>query len=250
MENLDFEEQQLLEQLNIVRQKKQLKQSQQQLKDKLNEKELLLQTLDDDIKSKKEIYFKLQNEIPLLENDRVDLHQEIKDIKKLLKEIQPIPIVNEIINEPIVNEIINEPILQPIVIQDPLQSFESSKQLTHNELDNLKFWYRSIETNMSDLQIGDYISIYGKYHKTTYGKITRKTDKTIFYVSCISNESNKLLHYDWKINGYNERSYDYYYFNINTGNNLSTSEGKISIKGTIRKAINNFILVDEFDWGA
>jgi hypothetical protein len=243
MENLDLQEQQLLEQLNIVRQKKQQQQYQQQLKDKLNEKELLLQTLDDDIKSKKDIYFKLQNEIPLLEYDRCDLRQEIKDIKNQLKEPIPEPVVNEIINEPVIIE--PEPIVENN--QDPLITFESSKQLSHNELDGLRFWDRSIETNMSDLQVGDYIYIYGK---TSYGKITRKTDKTIFYKSCIKDDSNKVLHYDWKINGYNERSYTYYYFNINTGNNLSTGESKISIKGKIRKAINNFILVNEYDWRA
>lgn len=252
MENLDLQEQQLLEQLNIVRQKKQLQQSQQQLKTKLEEKEQLLSIMDDEIKTKRELYFKLQNELPIMENERIDLNLEIKDIKKQLKEIipNPQPIVNEIINEipPIV---INEPEpIQQVIIQDPLITFQSSKQLLHNQLDKLGFWERSIEVNMDELQVGDYIIHYGKYSSTSYGKITRMTNKTIFFKTCINNDSNLSLHYDWKINGYNERSYDYYYHNINTDDNLSTTETKISIKNyKIRKAINNFIIIKEFDWG-
>jgi hypothetical protein len=242
MENFEEQEQILLEQLNALRQKKQQQQSQQHLKDKLVEKEVLLQTLDDDIKSKKEIYFKLQNEIPLLENDRCDLHQEIKDIKKQLKEpvVIPIPVVEVI-----------EPIPEPVVIQDPLHSFESSKQLTHQQLDKLGMYERSIEVNMCDLQVGDFILTYTKYSKI-YGRVSRRTNKTIFIQKVEKNDANLSLHYDWKINGQKERTYDYYYFNINLEGNVSTEEIKMTIKEgkAVKKAIKNFVVCKEFDWGA
>lgn len=132
-----------------------------------------------------------------------------------------------------------------------LTSFELTKNMSHTELDDNSFWNKSIEINMNEVQVGDYIQFYKNRSYIAYiGKVSRKTNKTIFIYPIINSDSNLSLHYDWKINGYNERSYDYYYHNINDDNHLNDIEVKILIKPlTIRKAINNFIFVKEFDWG-
>jgi hypothetical protein len=134
-------------------------------------------------------------------------------------------------------------------VDDPLISFEASKQLTHTELDKFSLYKRGVEVNMNELQVGDYIETHTKY-RSIYGRISRKTNKTIFLKKIINSNANLSLHYDKKINDHNDISYDYYYVNIHTEDNLSTDETKIAIKPEkIYKAIDNFIVIKEFDWG-
>jgi hypothetical protein len=104
---------------------------------------------------------------------------------------------------------------------------------------------------MRDAQIGDIIRIYPtKGFGPAYVKITRKTAHNLFYKSMLTNDLNLVLKYDWKINGYLERSYEYWLIDINSINNTEGSESKIAIKNkTVDKAINNFIKIYEFDWG-
>ena len=255
MENFEEQELELLKQLEIVRAKKQQQsqlQKQNELTQKLNETQLLLDELDNNIKAKKEIYYKLQNEIPILENDRVDLLEVIRDIKKELKPMEQKPqsilkLEPVIIPEP-------EPIIeeqQPIIIGN-MDTFESSKLLSHTELDTYKFWNKSQMVDANTLQVGDYI--YINHHKYAgdrgyYGMITRMTEKTIFYKMLNNNDNNKILHYDWKNNGYLCYSYDYYFYDITKKDNLGNKEGKIALKGNFRKANSNFVDVYEMDWG-
>jgi len=158
---------------------------------------------------------------------------------------------NLILNEDEYDELLNEAIRnfreKYVVEEDPLITFESATQLSHNELGELNFFNRSEKISMSELQPGDYA--YINYHRYAgdigqYALITRKTDKTLFFKYCYNDNNNKILHYEC-----NGCSYDYYYFNITNNNNIANNERKIKIKGTTYKATNNFIIVDKNDWG-
>jgi hypothetical protein len=245
MENLDLQEQQLLEQLNIVRKKKETQKKQFDLQKLITEQEQKLNALEDNIKSKKAIYYQLQKEIPDLEYDMVMLKDEIKQLKNNLEPIVEIqPIVEEIVlPEPIIEEEAN------------LNNMTNAKRLSHNELNDMKFWSNGFhqDIQMNQIQVGDVVFLCKKgYGRGFIAYITRKTDKTLFYKCFKTDASNKILHYDWKINGYNERSYTYYLVDLqNINNYLAEGEGKISIKnGKTMKATKNFVLVDELDWGA
>ena len=231
MENFDEQEQMLMKQLEIVREKKKHQTQLKTMEDKLVR---MTETID----NKKTILQRLLDEISELESDRVDFIEEISFYK------------TKYINKPV--EQIPEPVVENNV--EPLSTFESTKNMTHTELDDFKFWNKSVEVNMNEVQVGDYIQFY-KNRDSYIGKVSRKTDKTIFIYPVKNSDcalsGNLSLHYDWKVNGYNERSYDYYYHNINNDNHLIKTEVKTSIKPQkIRKATNNFIFVKEFDWGA
>jgi hypothetical protein len=251
MENLDFEEQQLLEQLNIVRQKKEQQKYQINLKAVLMDKQRELTELEDIIKEKKIIYFQLQNEIPELENTKVDLKNEIRELQKqLIVDNKPEPVVE---TEPIV-----EPEPEPIVEeQSNLDNIINAKRLSHSQLDKMRFWDNvyNQKIQMNQIQVGDVVYLNRNRYAGEKGfiaYITRKTDKTLFYKYIKKDESNKILHYDWIHNGYRERSYDYYFVDLqNINNYIDGCECKVSIKNShTLKAIQNFVIVDEFDWGA
>jgi len=232
MENFDEQEKMLLEQLNIIRQKKEQQKKQQ-------EKEIRKNEILGQIKENDEQIYKLEHQVLKLKLKNSLLQDDLGNLN-----IEEIPIIEQ--PEPIIEQ------PEPIIEQVQELTLDYARQLTHTQLDKLTLCYNNVEINMSDAQIGDIIRIYpGKGFGAQYVKITRKTNHNLFYKNLITNDLNFVLKYDWIINGYNERSYNYWLIDINNMNNIDGSESKIAIKNkTVDKAIRNFIKTYEFDWGA
>jgi hypothetical protein len=125
---------------------------------------------------------------------------------------------------------------------DPLFSFESAKQLSCEELDNLSINEKSIEVNMDELQVGDYIQTYSSKHsyKPIIKMVSRKTKFNIFLRGIEINFISSSPKSDCF-------SYNYYYVNIHK-QSCWPRERKVLIKNEkIKKAIDNFIAIECFD---
>ena len=132
---------------------------------------------------------------------------------------------------------------------DPLCSYESAKHLSTDELHKLSIneKEKGIEVNMDELQVGDYIETYNSY-KFTIKRISRKTNKCIFVKELLTDDNYNFISTAPETMG--GSIYSYYYVNIHTENHLSSNETKILIKSEkIKKAIDNFIIITEFDMG-
>ena len=229
-ENFDEQEKNLLEQLNIIRQKKEQQKKEQQKEIRKNEILGLIKENDEQIYNLEHQVLKLKLKNSLLQDELGNLN------------IEEIPIIEQPVIE------------QPELIIEQVQelTLDYARQLTHTQLDKLTLCYNQVEINMCDAQIGDIIRIYpGRGFGVQYVKVTRKTHHNLFYKNLITNDLNLVLKYDWMINGYCERTYNYWLIDINNMNNVEGAESKIAIKNkTVDKAIRNFIKTYEFDWGA
>lgn len=146
---------------------------------------------------------------------------------------------------------------KPPIKEDPLINFKASKQLTHTELNNLDFYNRSVEINVVDVKIGDYIKVYTK-KETIIGRVGRKTDKTFFINPIVCNDANRCHIFKFMVglnNQHLDSIYNYYFINVIDNHNITNTEIKVLIKtvggssGKIKKVDKNFIEAKVWDLG-
>jgi hypothetical protein len=146
---------------------------------------------------------------------------------------------------------------KPPIKEDPLINFKASKQLKHNELDELSFNKRSFEINVVDVKVGDYIKVYTK-KEITLGRVKRMTDKTFFINPIVCNDANKCNTFNFMVGinkQYLDSIYNYYFINVIDNHNISNQEIKILKKctggssGKIKKVDKNFIEKTVWDFG-
>jgi|LakMenEpi03Aug12_release.lakeMendotaPanAssembly.Ray.scaffolds.fasta_scaffold04525_21 hypothetical protein len=219
-----------------------IEQEEQELINKLNE-----------IKIKKQIYEQINKNKQLIK----DLTEENEKLINKLQEdlIKKTTAKFEKLNEPkpeIKNEINPEPKPE---IKGNMLNIKNAKLLSRAEMDKLTFDYLSKEVNIETIKEGDYIKVYtgkGWGGQTYYAKVSRISDKTIFYKICRMANENKIHYYEWKPQGtWIERSYTYYFIDTELNNLFEEKEMKILKKSypQISKAECNFLIMDEMDYG-
>ena len=184
------------------------------------------------------------NKINEYENKIEKSNEYIKHLEDMIIQYTQLKIDNILDRDLWINKLKEEKD-KSIIIEDPLISFIASKQLKHNELDNLRFTDRNIYIDVCDLKIGDYIEAYFK-KKLVIGRVSRRTDKTLFINTINHSDTNECCEYKFMY-GENDKYLhsicNYYYINIIDNQNISNIEIKILIKNVkkFRKATNNFI---------
>jgi hypothetical protein len=138
-------------------------------------------------------------------------------------------------------------LINGLVQNDPLFSYKSAKKLSCEELHNLSIKDKSIEVNMDELQVGDYIE-FSEYRMDYYYMVSRRTKSYIFlhgvptsnfFISTAPEDMGGLI-------------YSYFYVNIKKDKTRSKVQfdKKMKIKNQkITKAIDNFIAIECFDMG-
>jgi hypothetical protein len=146
---------------------------------------------------------------------------------------------------------------KPPIKEDPLFNFKASKQLKHNELDELEFYNRSFEINVVDVKVGDYIKVYSK-KEVIIGRVKRMTAKTFFINPIVCNDANNCHTFNFMVginNQHLDSIYNYYFINVIDNHNITNEEIKVLIKnvdgssGKIKKVDKNFIKKIVWDFG-
>ena len=178
-ENFDEQEKNLLEQLNIIRQKKEQQKKEQQKEIRKNEILGLIKENDEQIYNLEHQVLKLKLKNSLLQDELGNLN------------IEEIPIIEQpVIEQPVIE--------QPELIIEQVQelTLDYARQLTHTQLDKLTLCYNQVEINMCDAQIGDIIRIYpGRGFGVQYVKVTRKTHHNLFYNQILNSLKIYLIVY-------------------------------------------------------
>jgi hypothetical protein len=253
MENYDEQEQRLLIQLANIRKKKE----QQKV---LLLKEKTFYEIETEIKNKNEIINKVLEEINKLQIRKVEVWEEINELRKQ----------NTIIENPIIeNPIIENPIIEnPIIENLNIDTLENAKKLNGQQLkDYFEFSRLSVNVSMSEIKEGDYIRINGDlmrmsgclyqpsgfcYNESSYvyGMVSRKTDKSLFFCRIQCNDKNKILTYDDKINNVVCYKNTYFYVDgyvASIEERLSVNAPKNQILSVIKKNTFKFVIETIFD---
>ena len=223
MENYDEQEQRLLIQLANIRKKKEQQKA-------LLLKEKTFYEIETEIKNKKEIINKVQEEINILQIRKVEVWEEINELRKQ-------------------NPIIENPIIENLNID----TLENAKKLNGQQLkDNFEFSRLSRNVFMSEIKEGDYIRIKGDYKESSYiyGIVSRKTDKSLFFRRILCYDKNKILTYDDKINNVVCYKNTYYYvdgYASSIEERMSVSALKNQIIPVIKRNTFNFVIETIFD---
>jgi len=248
MENYDEQEQRLLIQLANIRKKKEQQKA-------LLLKEKTFYEIETEIKNKKEIINKVQEEINILQIRKVEVWEEINELRKQNPIIENPIIENPIIENPIIeNPIIENPIIEnPIIENLNIDTLENAKKLNGQQLkDNFEFSRLSRNVFMSEIKEGDYIRIKGDYKESSYiyGIVSRKTDKSLFFRRILCYDKNKILTYDDKINNVVCYKNTYYYvdgYASSIEERMSVSALKNQIIPVIKRNTFNFVIETIFD---
>ena len=183
-------------------------------------------------------------------DDMITEYTKLKTTTLLKRDL----LINKMNEEKVKEQMIED---KPLIKEDILINFQASKKLTHNELDEFKFHNRSIEVDVGDIKVGDYIRGFTKGH-CIYGRVGRKTDKTFFINPIVCNDANKCHTFTLMCGNdkqYVDSIYTYYFINVIDNHNISKNEIKVLIKcaggskGKILKCVNNFIDMSLWDLG-
>ena len=323
-ENFDEEEKMLLEQLNIVRQKKEKHLKEEQNKKRFTEILQAINIINTTLDEKNKTLFNLKCDINSLVCEKDVLREEMKKLniddcelkfEELLNEINDLPDEEAVIEEPIPelehikrdcnvcfesytdntkfichntncnnnicsscfghikkpklcpfcrnNEIYfeglyyddeeeeeeeepePEPEPEPVIEEHTIYTV---RQLGQRQLDELTFYNIGVQIPMRDVEVGDIVHINHYRYALDSGstvKITRKTDKTLFYEHLRTDNTNFIRHIDCF-----NYSYDYWFIELNNLLHTNGLKGKIKIKyGNVLKATKNFVIINEFDYG-
>jgi hypothetical protein len=270
MEQLDKEELELMNKLNEIKMKK-------KNFEKINKNKQIIMGLIDENKSLEELLIeeipyeciiKSSNPYEYEEQEllfklgearrKMKLFNKIEENKRRIKSIE-----EDIEDEIIMNDIIKEEEVKPVekpVIKGDMTNLKNAKLLgtvsSKEEMDKFKFNKLCEKVPVDNIVVGDYIEAYsGKGWSATnnIGRVSRITDKTIFYNICKETDNNKVKYYEWKPEGtWTERSYTYYFFDTDRNEFLEDKEIKILKKSynKIYRAKDNFLIMDEMDYGA
>lgn len=183
-------------------------------------------------------------------DDMITEYTKLKTTTLLKRDL----LINKMNEEKVKEQMIED---KPLIKEDILINFQASKKLTHNELDELKFHNRSIEVDVGDIKVGDYIRVYTKRGIIT-GKVGRKTDKTFFINPIVCNDANLCHKFNFMVGldkQYIDSIYNYFFINVIDNHNISNEEIKVLIKtaggssGKIKKVDKNFIEKTVWDLG-
>jgi hypothetical protein len=109
-----------------------------------------------------------------------------------------------------------------------------------------------MNVSISEINEGDYIRIKGDYKECPYiyGKVSRKTDKSLFFCRILCYDKNKILTYDDKINNVVCYKSTYYYvdgYSSSIEERISVSALKNQILSVIKKNTFKFVIETIFD---
>ena len=271
MEILNEQEKNLMGQLEVIRKQKQQMEQQTNInklsetikedKIKLNGLMVLIDIKEDKIKKYNEKINALNNSINEMKEETKLLKTIIETNENRLSELQP---KEEPKEEEVENsdedttsgeDMDSEDIVEKVIINNNnydynnLVNINVAKTFPCNILvkHRLSVIGKHIRVPMDELKAGDYCYLQQfPYYNSCYARITKKTNKTLFYRAVHLNENNLIKRTGVVIGQFEEL---FYFVDINSGLYLG-GETRIKIKnGLVEKATENFVINKSIDWG-